>query len=148
MKSQSGFTILELTVAVAVLLLAASVIFLGTRVDYRRGLQNAALVLQADMRYAQRRAITEGQRVGIQFCAVHNRYSVITQNPLYHHRFVYFPYGVQIYSYYLLRNRFMYLPRGTIERAGNVILRNGQYTIRITTTVGGGQAVLHPIMSD
>jgi Tfp pilus assembly protein FimT len=148
MKATSGVTLLELTVAMAVLMAVVGVIFVGTRGDNSdyRALQNAALTLQADLRYAQRRAVTEGRRVGIQLDPANNRYRIITTQPLLQTlRYVYL--DVEILSTNHLDNRILYLPRGTAN-PGTLLLRNGRHTQRITTTLSGGQVRIHDIISE
>lgn len=139
---------IELTIAAAVFLVVVGTIFIavGGNNNYR-ALHNTSVILQADLRYAQRRAIMEGQRVGIVFEPARNRYQIISLNPLNIIRTVYFRNGVQLVSINYPNNRVMYLPRGTAI-PGSILLRNGQYWQRITTTLGGGQARLHPIVTE
>jgi len=82
MKNQSGLTLLEVTIALAIILVVISGMLIGNRSSSEySSLRSAAILLQADMRYAQRRAITEGRRVGIAFDPAYNRYTIITERP-------------------------------------------------------------------
>ena len=145
-KNSSGFTLLELTIAMAVIMIVSGGIFLGTRGNNNayRTLEAAALVLQADLRYAQRRAIMEGRRVGIFFEPAFNRYTLITQSPFSTIRTVYLQDGVVLEE--TSHPRLMFLPRGTASSAFRITLNNDMYTQRITATLGGGQVRIHDII--
>ncbi|MCL2576724.1 MAG: GspH/FimT family protein [Defluviitaleaceae bacterium] len=150
MKKNGGLTLLELTVTMAVLMVVVGVVLIGTRGDNNdyRALHNAALVLQSDLRYAQRRAVTEGRRIGIQFDPVNNRYSIITIEPEFQtFRIVSFADGIELIHTTHQGERVMYQPRGT-GNPGTVILRNGQHSQRITTTLSGGQVRTYEIISE
>ena len=67
-----GFTLLELIIALAIIMIAGSGIFLAFRQSNRRALQNASLQLQADLRYIQRRARIEGRNFTIVFEQANN----------------------------------------------------------------------------
>lgn len=149
MNKTSGITLLELTIAAAVLMVVVGVVLIGTRGnnnDYR-ALHNAALMLQADLRYAQRRAVMEGRRVGVQFEPEHNRYHIITTMPLVYIRTIYFQNGINLLETNYPINRVMYLPRGTAI-PGRIILTNGNYWQEITTTLSGGQVRIHDIIRE
>jgi Tfp pilus assembly protein FimT len=144
MKNTRGLTLLELTIATAVLMVAIGAVIIGTRGtanDYNN-LRTAALTLQADMRYAQRRAVMEGRRVGVHFEPAFNRYHIVTLNPVVIHRTVYLQNGVNLLRVNYPNNRIMYLPRGT-GIPGTITLTNGEYWQTITTTLSGGQVRIH-----
>jgi prepilin-type N-terminal cleavage/methylation domain-containing protein len=146
MKCTRGFTLLEITIAAAVLTIIVGAVIItssGNNND-ERALRNAALSLQADMRYAQRRAVTEGRRVGVAFEVSRNRYHIITLDPLEIHRTVYFQNGVTLLHTNFDFNRVMFLPRGTAV-PGTIVLTNGIYWQEITTTLSGGQVRIHTI---
>jgi type II secretory pathway pseudopilin PulG len=152
MKKRGGLTLLELTIAMAIFMVLVGAILIGTRgnnKDYRV-LHNASRMLQADMRYAQRRAIMEGRRIGVHFNIADNSYSVVaavSPTRVTALRTIHFPDGVDLASVSgNLDNRIMFLPRGTAV-PGTILLRNGVYEQRITTTLGGGRVHIFPITS-
>jgi len=139
MKHSSGITLLELTIALAVCAVVMGVVFIlvrGNNSAYR-DLENASLVLQADLRYAQRRAMMEGRRVGINFSPAHNRYTILARAPFEEIRTVYLQNGVQLF--YATHDELMFLPRGTASSGFSLTLNNGVYWQRITATVSGGR---------
>ncbi|MDR0272192.1 MAG: GspH/FimT family protein [Clostridiales bacterium] len=148
-KLNKGITLLELTVATAVMIVVLGVVvvgFSGDNSDYR-ALANASLTLQADMREAQRLAVMEGRRIGVIFEISQNRYHLVVDNPRTIIRTVNFKDGVRFAnptSY--TGNSVYYLPRGTAT-PGTVELINGNYYRRITTTLSGGQVRLHDIIT-
>jgi len=148
-KRSGGFTLLEITIAMAVIVIVVGGIFLGTRGNNNnayRALETATLVLQADLRYTQRRAIMEGRRVGIFFEPARNRYSIITMSPFSTIRTVYLRDGVVLAE--TSHPRLMFLPRGTASSGFRVTLNNGIYTQRVTATVSGGQVRIHDIIRE
>lgn len=150
MKKNSGITLLELTVALAVLMAVLGFVLIsaGGNNNQYRALHNAALQLQADMRYAQRLALMEGRRVGVSFEPELNRYSIITLCGGYaKHRTIYFQHGVRLRGTNYPMDRVMYLPRGTAI-PGTIILTNGPYWQEITTTLSGGQVRIHNIVRE
>jgi len=132
-----GFTLLELIIVTAVILALSGGVMMHFRGANRRYLQNSSLTLQADLRYAQRRAMMEGRRVGIQFEPRHNRYHIITLNPATILRTVYLENGVELYS--TTGSRLMFLPRGTASAGFRIIKHNYPYWQHITATVSGGR---------
>lgn len=146
---ECGLTLLELVIVIAIIMVATGVVLIGTRGsnnDYRT-LHNAALMLQADMRYAQRRAVMEGQRVEVRFEPTQNRYHLITLSPTTTLRTVYFQNGVNLRSTTYPGNRMWYLPRATTgPQAGTIVLTNGRYWQELTTTVSGGRVEIKPVL--
>ena len=142
-KSKKGFTLLELTVALAILIIAAAGVFAATRHTERRALEHASLTLQADLRYAQRRSMLEGRSFGVFFEPARNRYSVVSVSPDRIIRTVYLEGGVNIAS--TSGARLHFLPRGTASGGFTVNLRNGVYWQRLTATVSGGRIQIHEI---
>jgi Tfp pilus assembly protein FimT len=145
MKKNNGVTLLELVIVLAITMVVVGAVFIGARVnnnDYR-ALQNAAVMIQADLRYAQRRAVMEGQRFGVHFEPHHNRYHIVTMNPVVFHRTVNL-HGVNLRETNYPNNRVMYLPRGTAI-PGTIVLTNGNFRQEITTTLSGGQVRIHNI---
>jgi Tfp pilus assembly protein FimT len=150
MKKTNGLTLIELTIAMAVLMVVVGTVLIGTRGnnnDYR-ALHNAALVIQADMRYAQRRAVMEGRRVHVIFRPSSNSYQIYKRRPyIYIIRTVYLENGVNLVgtSFPGTPHRINYLPRGTASAAGTITLSRGRYLQDITTTVSGGRVEIKPI---
>jgi len=142
-----GFTLLEVTIAVAVMFVVISGILIGVRgnnnADYR-ALEMAALTFQADMRYIQRRAVIEGRTFEIRFDPAHNRYTLHTTMPFSTIRTVNFEEGINLLSTTAVGNRSGYTPRGNLSGASfTITLTSGVYTQPITTTVSGGQVIIH-----
>lgn len=144
MKARAGLSLLELTVAMAVMSIVAGIVLIGFGAedsDYRR-LHNAAVRLRSDMRYAQRRAVMEGQRIGVRFDTENNRYYVIVTGTHEVIRAVQLDVNLQSVNYPL--NTISFLPRGTAI-PGTIALRHGNLHQEITTTLGGGQVRIHNI---
>jgi prepilin-type N-terminal cleavage/methylation domain-containing protein len=145
-----GFTLIELTIAMTVLTVITAVVLVGTSSDAkeRRALQNVASTLQADMQYAQRRAITEGRRVEIHFEPQSNRYYIMSFEPTIQvFRTVNFSDSVELIASSYQGNSLTYLPRGT-GNAGRVSMKNGRHLLEITTTVSGAQSRIHTITTE
>ena len=149
MKATAGaFTLIELVIALGIIMLVSGGVFLSLRNTSHRALQNASLELQADLRYAQRRAIMEGRRFGVQFEPTQNRYHIIEQNGRFFHviRTVYFENGVRLR--HTTGNRLVFLPRGTSSGGFSINLSNGRYWQRLTATVSGGRIQIHDITTE
>jgi Tfp pilus assembly protein FimT len=140
MKKRGGLTLLELTIVTAVLITV--LVFIGGNNSDYRVLRNTALMIQADFRYAQRRAVMEGQRFGIRFDTENNRYHIITASEIL--RTVDLPDGVVFTGTTYQNRQIMYTPRGTAA-AGRIEFEKGVYQKRITTTVGGGRAEIFDV---
>jgi prepilin-type N-terminal cleavage/methylation domain-containing protein len=136
-KGTKGVTLLELTVVLAILLIASGGIAMGLRQADARALRNASLRLQADLRYAQRRAIVEGRPFGVAFDRANNSYRIVSARPDRTIRTVALHGGVYIED--TSEDRLVFLPRGTPSVGFRVILAKGTYTQRITATVSGGR---------
>jgi len=137
MKATHGVTLFELVIALGLLAIVSTGVFMSFRGNERRDLQNASLILQADLRYAQRRAITEGRRYGIIFEVQNNRYHVVLNRPRETIRTVYFQNGVTLHE--TSHHSLMFLPRGTASRGFRITLHNGPYSQQLTATVSGGR---------
>ena len=142
-RKTGGLSLLELLIALAILVIAATGIFFAFRQTDRRVLQNASLMLQADLRYAQRRAMAEGRRVGISFEPARNRYRIMAFDSYEVIRTVYFQDGVR------LRHNsgphLYFLPRGTASSGFRIRLSNGRYWQELTATVSGGRIKIFEI---
>ena len=146
MKSSSGITLIELTIVMAVMLIVTGVVVTGVNNMPYRHLQNASRRLQADMRYAQRRAIIEGREVVVSFSPRDNRYTVGTPGNIEVFQRVYFRNGVQI-GRPDLSNAFVvnYTPRGTVGNSTEIMLYNGELSQRLTVLVASGRVEIFPI---
>lgn len=143
-KIESGFTLIELVLVLGIITIISAGAFMSVQANANRALENASLALQADIRYIQRRSITEGQRYRITFELENNRYaiSLVSSNEII--RTVYLRNGVFMYSTNFLASgslppRIEFLPRGTLSpQGGNVKLSNGRYTqtIYVNPTAG------------
>lgn len=147
-RQAAGLTLLELTISMAILMTVLGAVMISARGNNndRRALQNASIMIQSDVRYAQRRAVMEGRRVYVQFEPIHNRYQVVMRNPWEElHPPVYLPNGVNLFSTNLSANRTGYTPRGTPTAAGTITLRNGRYSQDLTIVPNGGRIEIRPI---
>jgi len=133
-----GFSLIELAIVLGIITIMSSGIILSVRSDRNRVLENTSLALQADFRYAQRRAIMEGRHYGIAFDVALNRYRIVVGRARQTIRIVYLPNGV-----YILEtsqpSHLMFLPRGTATGGFRVTLTNGTYNQQLTATVSGGR---------
>lgn len=138
-RNNGGFTLLELTITLAVIVVISGGVFLAIRQPNRRALDNAALQLQADIRYAQRRALIGGQMYWVEFNRFDNMYRVMTM-PNEEIRRVYFQDGVRM-VYVSVENfsQLRFHPRGTATGGFRVRLEHGRYSRDLTATVSGGR---------
>ncbi|MCL2571431.1 MAG: GspH/FimT family pseudopilin [Defluviitaleaceae bacterium] len=144
MKNRKGFSLLELLIALGIITIVSGGVFLAFRQTPRRALNNASIQLQADLRYAQRRAIQEGRRIGIIFEPAHNRYRIMSTSPTEEIRVVYFQGGVRLRQT-IPGARLDFLPRGTASSGFTISLSNGRYWQRLTATVSGGRIEIFDI---
>lgn len=143
-----GITLIELTFALAVLMVVLGVILAGTSRRNNYGdLYNAARIVQADMRYAQRRAVMEGRRFYVTFVLAENIYHIGTRNPIVHYHTNALPHGVTFvpHTTFPSGNRAGFTPRGTPTHAGTVTLQKGRYQRRITVIPNGGRVEIKPV---
>jgi len=139
MKNKKGFTLFELTIALAIITILSGGMFLVFRSPPHHDLENASLQLQADIRYAQRRAIIEGRRVEVEIFRYH--YDVRLIRPEIGNkviRTVYFPDGI-----YLDRRRVSfrvgYLPSGRVDNSDSFSLNSGRDFQYLTIVPSGGR---------
>jgi len=147
-KIRNGFTLIELVLVLGIITIISAGAFMSVQANANRALENASLALQADIRYVQRRSITEGQRYRIIFDLEGNCYRIylVGPNSSSHEviRTVYLRNGVFLCSTNLLASqgllpRIEFLPRGTLSpQGGRVWLSNGRYTqtIYVLQTTG------------
>jgi Tfp pilus assembly protein FimT len=121
-------------------IVTAGVVSMSFDVAERRLLYNTSLKLQADLRYAQRRAIIEGHDFGITFIPSGNYYIIYSSSSGSAQRTiktVELPGEVKFEGQTLMGVNF--LPRGTISEGFTIVLCTKNYTQEITATVGGGR---------
>ncbi|MCL2049594.1 MAG: GspH/FimT family protein [Defluviitaleaceae bacterium] len=148
-KAKSGLTLLELTIALSLLMVFLGMILINTSANNNeeRILNNAARVLQADLRYAQRRAIMEGKRYGICFKdgdSYHLVTDIVRSSYDTTIRTVELPDGVEA-SINTSSNFINYLPRGTISGGATVTLTLDKWKQRITLSPSSGRATINEI---
>ena len=144
-----GVTLLELSIAMAIMLVVVGAVVVGVNPNNTnyRNLNNASRRMQADLRYAQRRAVTEGRSVDVVFQPQHNRYYI-----RYHHRelyesarirTVYFQNGVRFLHNNAANFTVRYTQRGTVYGSTTIWLSNGEgsnrHVQRTTINVSGGR---------
>ena len=142
-KSKRGFTLLELTITLAIMAIVSGGVFLAFRQPDRRNLENASLQLQADLRYAQRRALIGGQPISVLFEPAHGRYRVVAAYSEEEIRAVYFRDGVRLR--YSTRGELTFHTRGTPTGGFRIRLSNGRYWQELTSTVSGGRIEIFAI---
>ena len=143
-KVKGGFTLLELIIALAIIVIATSGVFLAFRQPERRALENASRQLQADIRYIQRRAIAEGRQFAIFLEPGENGYRITYYNPRVEIRAVNFQNNVRLH-YPSTPDRLGFLPRGTPSRSRTIELRTTRYSQRLTIVVSGGRVYIRDI---
>lgn len=158
-KAVQGFTLMELAIVLGIIAIMSGgmLVAVAGRSSERRALQNASLALQADIRYAQRRTIVEGQRYGVTFDFAYNRYHVgpATRDThgrwtVNHDRTIYLPPGVTMRRwltstgmyYEGTTHQITYLPRGTVSVGATYRLRTGLYQQDVSVVPSGGRAQL------
>lgn len=151
MDNKNGFTLIELTIVLAIILIFSAATFAVFRDRDYRHINNASLSLQADLQYAQRRAIIEGRRIGLRFMEQGYIITYVDSFPLYYRvnhgieatiRTVYFENNVFLFSINTADNLVAFLPRGTSMggTAGTISLRAAgnrwQQDLTITPVAG------------
>ena len=138
MAKSKGFTLIELVLVMGLITIVTTGVLVSMRDNSYRTLYNASLTLQSDLRYAQRRAITEGRRHGILFEPTQNRYHIILTNPTENIRTVNLPSGV-IFQDIVGGSVVTFLPRGTSSGGFTITLANSNYRQNLTVGVSGGR---------
>jgi len=143
-----GFTLIELVLVLGVMTIVTAGIFIATRENNNRVLYDALVVLQADLRYIQRRSMMEGHPHDIMFDRQYNRYNVrragsgIGDVRLI--RTVYLPNGITFHHVSAQGSRVSFTARGTISGSFTVTLTNGRYRQELTGTLGAGSININP----
>ena len=142
-----GFTLIELTLVLGVMTIVIAGVFITTRESHNRALYDALVVLQADLRYIQRRSITEGRPHVIVFNRQYNMYIIRVDGVIGEAgriRTVYLPNGVTFHEITAQGDRVSFTSRGTISSAFTVVVTNGRYRQWLTGTVGAGSININP----
>jgi len=139
---KNGFTLIELVVVISLIAILSLVGFASARGAQRREMQNAATMIQADMRQAQRLAVIEGRRYRVRFDQINRRYFVYPVGEFMYEP-IYLPSGVAIHHMNLPIGQIEYLPRGTLgghaAHGFTIVLRNRSYEQRLTITPSSGR---------
>lgn len=140
--NNNGVSLLELTVVMAVMMLVLGIALFGARAGDRahQNLNEASRVLQADIRYAQRLAIIEGERIRLIFAERERRYTLVRPSTQEVIRSVDLPQGVSVVGFV---NVLEYLPRGTVNVGMTITLRNERFSQSITITPVTGRAHIY-----
>jgi len=141
-----GVTLIELVITLAIITIISGVVIMSIGSNDRRVLNNTALALQADLQYTQRRAMQEGQPVGVQFSVAENVYRIRSGNIPVTEEIRTMPEGVRLRSVSGTGYNLMFHPRGTPSAATTIVLSKGLYTQEITVIPSGGRVrVYEPI---
>ena len=152
-KRSGGYTLLELTITLAVIVVISSGIFLALRQPRRSALDNAIYQLQADIRYAQRRALIGGQEYRVEIFRLDNMYRILYPSGEVLRR-VDFQDGVNINfldssTRSINHVNLIFYPRGTSSTGVTVQLRyRRQYYRYLTVTVSGGRVTIRDTRPD
>ena len=144
-NKKGGFTLLELIITLAIIMIVSSGVFVAHRQSERRALENASLQLQADIRYAQRRAVIDGQQVNLLFDFRANMYRILLVSCGTEVRRVYFQNGVRIRFTTDMTTTKTFHPRGTIGNPLTMRLVTSRYYQELTTTISGGRVAIRDI---
>jgi prepilin-type N-terminal cleavage/methylation domain-containing protein len=149
MRGKNGLTLIELTIVLAVISVITAGAMMSFDVAERRLLYNTSLALQADLRYAQRRAMIEGHTFGIKFYYTEGYYSIYhlgARMPLKEVKLVKLPKGVSFQRQPPIDLH--YLPRGTLSAGFTIALRTENYIQELTGTVSGGRIKIQDMIFD
>jgi prepilin-type N-terminal cleavage/methylation domain-containing protein len=145
--SQKGVTLLELLVVIVLLMVVSGGVFAGVQRANHRMLNNVSLQLQADIRYAQRRALIEGRRFSVIFDQNAGSHGYRIRNTAGQTiRTETLPGGVT-FSAIDHRSRFIeFTAQGTPNPGGYaIVLQQGTNKQCLTVTISGGRVQIFPI---
>ena len=144
--NEAGITLLELLIALAMILIVSAGLSAPMVRSDRRALDRASLQLQADIRYAQQRAVLEG--IGYFICF--SQFDDIGQGANFYRlgsglradRIVFLEEGVVIDRTTSVPDRFTFSSRGTVAGSGSVYLRAGRFENSVTIPPNAGRAAI------
>jgi len=148
---ESGVTLLELTIALALILIVSLGLSAPMPRSEQRALNKSSLQLQADIRYAQHMAVVEGRRYYIVFNPERGSYSMGTSRmrpdeTKFLENGVSFDDGRGIGGNNFPENWLAFTPQGTLSpQAGTIFLRAGRFRQDITVLVGTGRTAVFTI---
>ena len=145
---------MELVVVIGIIAVLSGTAVFVSRGIQQRSLNNSSLLLQADMRRAQRMALIEGRRWRILFDTANNRYSVHYVQPVLSPQservWIHLPQNVEFR--YVPRASVEFLPRGTLGGTAfgvgtgfSMSLRNRQYVQQLTVLPVTGRVEIFEI---
>ena len=150
-KDESGITLLELTIALALILITSVGLTAPMSRSDQRALNKASLQLQADIRYAQHMAIIEGRRYYVVLNPERGSYSIGTtriraDETRFLENGVSFDDSIGIGGNNFSDNWLAFTPRGTLSpQAGTIHLRAGRFRQELTVQVGTGRTAVFTI---
>jgi type II secretory pathway pseudopilin PulG len=150
-SDESGITLLELIIALAVILIVSVGLTAPMSRSDRRTLNQASLQMQADIRLAQQMAIIEGQRYYIVLNPQRGSYSIGTSRiraneTIFLENGVSFDQSRGIGGNNFTDSWFGFTPQGTLTNmAGRIFLRAGNYRQELTVLVGTGRTAVFTI---
>ena len=150
-KDESGITLLELTIALALILIVSVGLSAPMSRSDQRALNKASLQLQADIRLVQHMAVIEGRRHYIVFHPERGSYSmgtsrIRTDETRFLENGVSFDDGMGIGGNTFSENWLGFTPQGTLAGgAGTVFLRAGRSRQEVTVLVGTGRTAVFTI---
>ena len=135
-----GFTLLELTIAIALLAVVSAAAWVGMGQSYRRDIQRTASILASDIRHAQQMAIQKGTNTSVVFFG--DSYIMF-----------YYPRGMGSQAlgdlvpllnaeFAVAPQMIRFTPRGTTSTPTTIFLRNSRYAITLTLTLGAGRVLV------
>jgi len=142
--SESGITLIELSIALAVTVIIGSGVFVAASGDHgRRSLYNACVSFRNDIRYAQRMAVITGDKYRIIVNVGMNRYYMFRFVNIKYvtEKIVDMPEGVKISDTSNLYE-VTYNPWGTPDQAGTIRVDGSGYYQKITVIPSSGRAEL------
>jgi len=143
MKQEKGFTIIELVIVMAIMVIIGGVAFTGFIPRERRELEQTAIYIATDIRHIQEMAIQTNSAHFISFFPIANTYETSIQEGhtlrvLTRRRLV--NQDIALVTGVLGGvSQFKFTPRGTVTPAGRIIIQSQNYSIEMTINLGSGR---------
>ena len=139
MKQESGRTVLELLLALALVISVAAAVIPGFASQDRRRLVQAARTLQSDLRYAQRMALIKATQTSVLFRQREGAY--ILRGLGANGREVQLPRDVSIYDVSSpTASQVIYTATGSTASPCTIVLMTDRYRLDVTVNLGAGRA--------